>query len=141
MYTNVPKELWMMLPAEERNVLVEHFDISKSGYTEVNDNRVVQDGFTSEDLKKLTSENMAEFVGDSADLPFPRLWELTVAKAHSIVNPPVGVMKSKDSVIETMVVDDGGDIEVKDVSDGAIIETPKETTHAPAKKKGRPAKK
>ena len=35
---------------------------------------------------------MVDFVGSTES--FPRLWELTVAKARSVVNPPMAVMES-----------------------------------------------
>lgn len=127
---NIPKELWMQIPADERAELVNHFSIPRTGYTEVHDNIVVSDGYSTEDLRVLTPEAMTEYVGSEINESMLRLWELTVAKAHSIVNPPVGTIKP-------VVVDDGGDIQI----DGAITEHPNVESHAPAKKAGRPAKK
>lgn len=86
MFDHIYTHIWMLVPYEERMVLVEHFDITKSGVTEIRNEEVLTDGYTNDDLAAITAERMAAFVG--SEEPFMRLWELTVAKAHSIVNPP-----------------------------------------------------
>jgi hypothetical protein len=85
MYDHIYTHIWMLVPHEERQVLVEAFDLSKSGRTEVRDSDVITDGYTNDDLAAITAERMAAYVG--SDEPFMRLWELTVAKARSIVHP------------------------------------------------------
>lgn len=125
---NIPKELWMMVPIEERIVLVNDFKLTKTGYTEVHDNVVISDGYSTEDLRVLTAERLADYVGSEPTESMLRLWELTVAKARSIVNPPMG------TISDGVVVDDGGDITVADVTSGAIIEEVNEPAHASAKK-------
>jgi hypothetical protein len=104
MFTQIFPHLWMHLPREERLVLADHFKLVRTGITEVKDQTVITDGYTTADLSVITAEAMAEFVGSSVvDTSFTRLWEITCAKAHSIVNPPVGVITSDGLMDDTLV--------------------------------------
>lgn len=101
MYEQVLPNLWMLLSHEERNHLAEVFDVKKTGVSEVRDNQLISDGYRFEDLAVITREKMAEYVG--SEDTFPRLWELTCAKAQFELNPPVGQIgkASPEEVIET----------------------------------------
>lgn len=96
-FTQIPPQLWMLVPREERLRLAEVFELGKTGITEVRDQEVITDGYNADDLSVITSERMAEYVGSEES--FPRLWELSVAKARSEVNPPVGILESENGGI------------------------------------------
>lgn len=93
MYDKVFSHLWMHVPREERAVLVERFGLSKTGIAEIKDQTVVSDGYTNEDLSVITADRMLEYVGgdyEEGQVPsFARLWELSIAKAHYELNPPI----------------------------------------------------
>jgi hypothetical protein len=54
---------WLELDRDMRTRFVEIFDIKKSGYTEVEDGRVVTDGHWGSDLMAITVEKMQEYTG------------------------------------------------------------------------------
>lgn len=85
----VPQQ-WMLVPRVTREHLAHVFGVIKSGITEVHNETVVTDGRTIDDLAVITAPVMAEYVGSEES--FGRLWELSVAKAHSELNPPVGMV-------------------------------------------------
>ena len=90
-------QMWMSLPKEIRHQLIKDFNIERTGPAEIRDEHVITDGYTNSDLRVFTSESMEKYVG--APATFMRLWEITIAKARSIVNPPqvevgVGVIDS-----------------------------------------------
>lgn len=91
MYDRVLQQLWMLLPREQRRHLVTVFDIPHSGVSEIKDQTVISDGHTQEDLMAITAEKMELYVGSKET--FPRLWELTVAKCHYELNPPIGIIQ------------------------------------------------
>lgn len=84
----------MLLSKDERVHLAKVFDIPKSGVSEIIDQRVITDGHNADDLMTLTAERMEIYVGSKES--FPRLWELTCAKAHYELNPPVGIIKKAE---------------------------------------------
>lgn len=86
----VVPQLFMLLKREEREHLSKVFNLPKTGVAEIKDQELVSDGHTMEDLGHITAERMAEYVGSNDT--FARLWELTLAKVHSELNPPVGVI-------------------------------------------------
>lgn len=90
MYTQIVPQLWMLVDREQRNHLAKVFGLVKTGVAEIKDQDVISDGFSQEDLKEITEARMIEYVGSTDS--FPRLWELTVAKAKSELNPPIGVI-------------------------------------------------
>lgn len=91
-FTRVPVQLWMQLDIPRRNLIAEDFGLKKTGITEVRDQEVLTDGYSNEDLAEITAEKMEAYVGSKET--FPRLWELTCAKAHSKLHPPVGVINT-----------------------------------------------
>ena len=93
---------WMAVPRKTREKIVADFGIKKSGITEIFNGDVVTDGRTKDDLAVLTSKSMSEYVGSEAS--FGRLWELTIAKAYSELNAPVGFIASHAQVEELNAV-------------------------------------
>lgn len=80
---------WLPLSHDMRELLAKRFDIKRSSFTEVSNNKLVADGRTPIDLQAITRAKMAEYVGEPADteLPYSRLWELTQSKANAELNP------------------------------------------------------
>ncbi len=87
----VPQQ-WMLLSKEVRELLAKEFHIPFSGVVEIRDQELITDGRTVQDLEKLNAESMAAYVGSEES--FSRLFELTIAKAKSVLNPPVGEIKA-----------------------------------------------
>lgn len=56
---------WVSLPLETRLKLVDIFDIPRSGNTEVEDNKIITDGYTHQDLAHITIEKMQGFLLDT----------------------------------------------------------------------------
>lgn len=98
MYERVLPQLWMALPLDERAHLANVFSVEKTGVTEVRDNVVISDGYRYEDLFAITAQKMIDYVGSTET--FPRLWELTCAKARFELHPPVGVIRGSEEVID-----------------------------------------
>lgn len=96
MYTNVPPQLWMMLPKESRDYIVKEFSLTRTGITEILDQQVIRDGYSMDDLKGITLDKMCAFIGSEEE--FPRAWELTCAKVKSILHPPVNLEDLKKPV-------------------------------------------
>jgi hypothetical protein len=90
MFDRIHPTQWVTLPIELRDQIARDFHVLRTGVSEIRDQTLISDGRTMEDLAVINSETMSAYVGSEAD--FPRLWELTVAKARSILNPPVGVI-------------------------------------------------
>lgn len=105
----ITPQQWMIVPRETREHLVPIFHIGKSGITEVHNQDVVTDGRTSDDLRAITSEVMAEYVGSEAS--FFRLWELSLAKARAHLNPPVGMIKGFATDEPVSLPSGGGTVE------------------------------
>lgn len=98
----IAPQQWMIVPRETRERLVSVFNIGKSGITEVHNENVVTDGRTVDDLRAITSDVMAEYVGSSAS--FFRLWELSIAKAYSELHSPVGMVGKPGTVVPVVVI-------------------------------------
>lgn len=90
-HEKVVPQHWMLLPRDIRQYLATVFNISLSGITEIRDSEVITDGRTINDLEALSLERMCEYVGSQET--FARAFELTIAKAHSELNPPIGIIK------------------------------------------------
>lgn len=101
--------MWTELSHPVRTKLVEVFGIVKTGISEVRDQTLISDGTTTDDLKVITAEKMAEYVGsDVADTSYARLWELTLAKVKYELNPPTvvigeGQLKDKEELNEESI--------------------------------------
>lgn len=78
----------MALSKEVKLHLMKVFGIVRTGVTEIRDTTLVSDGFTTEDLMAITLDKMNAYIGSTET--FPRAWELTLAKIHSELHPPLG---------------------------------------------------
>lgn len=84
--------IWLQQPLEVRQQIAKDFHLTRSGGNSVTtDNgktRIDSDGFTVDDLRKLTLQAMQEYVG-STENNYWSLWDQTVAKARrSLETPP-----------------------------------------------------
>ena len=79
--------MWMTLPAEIKKVLIEEFNIKKTGVTEIFNNEVRSDGYTLDDLKVINIESMMKYVDTNTFYAFPYLWEMVLRKVDFILNP------------------------------------------------------
>lgn len=91
MYERITVQQWMLLPREMRDLLALEFNIQRTGITEVRDDIVVTDGRSNEDLLAITNERMNLYIG--SEETFHRAWEITIAKAHATLHPPLGEIK------------------------------------------------
>ena len=85
---------WIHLSKETRNRLAEVFGLERTGVTEIKDQEVISDGYTVHDLKEITLEKMCAFIG--SEETFGRAWEIVLAKVHSELNPPIGIIKKDE---------------------------------------------
>lgn len=99
----ITKDQWMLLDIQVKQKLISVFGIVKSGYSEIRDNIVVTDGYTQEDLKKITLEAMNVYIG-SEETSFLRAWEITLSKVNFELNPPVGEIKGIDEKTGATIV-------------------------------------
>lgn len=91
-------QAFMQHTRELRDYISQVFKVPLSGVTEVRDQEVISDGHTYDDLKVITLDAMCDYIGSQET--FARAWELTCAKAHSELHPPVGVIKSKQEIAD-----------------------------------------
>ncbi len=85
---------------EIRDYLCQMWKIPRTGISEVRDNTVISDGHTLDDLAVITLERMCEYIGSEES--FGRAWEITCAKAHSELHPPVGTITGNPKEIKTV---------------------------------------
>lgn len=57
---------WLSLSLEMRAKLVEKFQIQRSGFTHVENQIVVSDGYSSKDLLAISLEKLQQFVGSKS---------------------------------------------------------------------------
>lgn len=62
MQPQITRSQWLGLPRETRTALVKLFEIPRSGFTEVVDGRVINDGYTQEDLAAITVGRLQELL-------------------------------------------------------------------------------
>ncbi len=122
-FKNVYVQNWLQLSVEIRNHLRTIFDIPRTGITEVRDTSIISDGTTNEDLGTITVDKMEKYVGSKET--FPRLWELTLAKAKYELHPPMNLMDVKevtinDSSINTNAENKEESTEIKTTTDKPI---------------------
>lgn len=55
---------WIALSMEERSIIIQKFNIQKSGGMEIADGQVVSDGVTIKDLMVINISSMIEYLGD-----------------------------------------------------------------------------
>ena len=76
MKPQLSKPQWLSLPIEVRAKLIEIFHLTRSGFTEVVDGKVTSDGYTHEDLAKITLEQLQEILDSDGEDYFSLLEEL-----------------------------------------------------------------
>lgn len=101
MFTVIMPHLWMMVPKEERDILIQQFGLVRTGITEVIDQQLITDGYSDKDLAGITLEKMTEFIGSEES--FMRAWELTVMKARAIANPPTVFIGTQEQLNEKLM--------------------------------------
>ena len=119
----ITQQQWLQLPTEVKTHLINVFKIARTGISEVRDNTVISDGYSQNDLKAITHAAMNEYIGSEEN--FLRAWEITLAKAHFELHPPIGEIVASKEV--------KGAAEVVDVKKEEVIE-PKEKENANIKK-------
>ena len=119
-------QVWISLPKETRNHLAEVFSLNRSGVTEVRDQEIISDGYSAEDLKRISLENMCQYIGSQET--FGRAWEITLAKVHSELHPPVGVISGPEIEItpagENRTIEETEKVSMEDGS--KVVDDPKE---------------
>lgn len=98
--------MWIELPKEVKNRLIEVFQIPLTGITEIIDQRVVCDGHTGQDLMAITHDKMNAYIGSQET--FLRAWELTLAKVKYELAPPpieigIPVKEANEIPLETVI--------------------------------------
>lgn len=105
--SNVPSEQifpahWTSLSHEIREHLAKVFSINRSVATEIVDNKIISDGRGVNDLKAITKEKMQEYLNNSKEEGFFRLWELVVSKARFETQIPTEIkLVTATPVVET----------------------------------------
>ena len=117
------QQVWIALPREVRNKLVEVFCLVPTGVTEIIDQTVKSDGFTNDDLKRISLENMCQYIG--SEETFMRAWEITLAKVHSELHPPVGVIGQMKPSEPEVVADET--VAIPEVKQEAEVKLPDES--------------
>jgi patatin-like phospholipase/acyl hydrolase len=128
MQTNIYPQQWLHLSKEVRLHLMKVFGIIRTGITEIRDQEVISDGFTADDLKAITLEKMCEYIGSQET--FLRAWEVTLAKIHAELNPPIGEIRNVNG--EGTIIDIEEDIRVE-LPAGEVTVEKSEMTFTPEK--------
>lgn len=80
--------IWCTLKVDTRNKLREIFKIPRSGTNWVRDNVLISDGTTDQDLKSLTGQALADFVGQEGTIDELFLKAIEMIE-HNIIMSPV----------------------------------------------------
>lgn len=113
---NLAVQEWLKVKPETRMKLKEIFNIPKSSFTIVSDNKVQSDGHTYEDLGVVTVERLQQYTGvDSADLGL--LWTETVKLAEK---PTVALDLSSIQVFSVPTVGKGLEPQVGEGDDSEV---------------------
>lgn len=118
MQTQVYPQQWISLAKETRLHLIHVFNLIRTGISEIRDQELVSDGFTVDDLKAITHEKMNEYIGSVET--FARAWEVTLAKVHAELNPPIAAIQNIDgdaTAVDLYPVGIAGTFDLKDVVD------------------------
>lgn len=85
--------LWLSLPADTRAKLKAAFNIAKSSFSHVSDNKVITDGHTYQDLSVVNVESLQNFLGVK-EKDFFNLFNLALQKLETpeVVEAPVQVV-------------------------------------------------
>lgn len=133
-HEKITPQHWMLLDKETRIHLAKHFNIPVSGVTEIRDQELITDGRTMADLEALSLQAMCEYVGSQET--FGRAFELTIAKAHSELHPPVGEIRaqSNSAVVSVEPIKIEASVDLSDKPVGIVGDA------VLTKKRGRPSK-
>ena len=125
-------QVCIALPKDVRDHLVEVFCLTRTDVTEIIDQTVKSDGYSNDDLKRISLENMCQYIG--SEETFMRAWELTLAKVHSELHPPVGTIGGKIGLPVEQTIDSPSEVVINPVAepensekDKVEAETVKET--------------
>ncbi len=129
--SNIYPQMWLALPKAIRNLLAERFEIPRTGVTEIRDQDVVSDGYTGEDLQHITLEKMNAYIG--SEETFGRAWEITIAKAHAELNPPIAEIQQVGGEPTIVTIMDAQDIDeiIEDMAADAQIKEEIEESLSP----------
>lgn len=117
--------VWMALKKDVQFHLIKIFGIVRTGVSEIRDQTVVSDGFTVEDLMKISHEKMTEYIG--SEETFMRSWEITLAKVHAELNPPVAIIQNMNGeptavdIVESTQVIDSDSVPIAMIQDKSSI--------------------
>jgi hypothetical protein len=81
MFTKINIGLWMFVPKDQRDHLVNVFGIKRTGVSEIKNEEIISDGYSNADLEGITKEKMEEYIGSEVD-SFHRAWEVTLSKCR-----------------------------------------------------------
>lgn len=132
---------WVGTPLATRNTLAQALGIAKTGTVEVQDNRVVKDGYALVDVENgLVAEKLQAYAG-STETDLPTLFELAIAKAEGREAPMVINVASMEPMPEEPKVDAATIVEPAPAPE-PVVETASEAIVEPAPKRkgGRPKK-
>lgn len=78
---------WLALNHDMRERLAAVFGIKRSASTEIMNNVIISDGRSVKDLSVITKAAMQEYINDTKEVNFARLWEITQSKALGEITP------------------------------------------------------
>lgn len=92
---------WQSLPLHVRVLIAKEFGVAKVGPTHVFDNRILSDGYRTEEVEAaLNPDALRKFVGSDSD-DLMELWDLMVAKVTGEPAPEVnGVVVTLNDATE-----------------------------------------
>jgi hypothetical protein len=132
MHTQLTTTQWLGLPSDVRRQLVETFGIPRSQGTHIQDNDVISDGYTHEDLAHITVPVMQMYL-NSKETDFFVLF-------HEVLDE-LPVLHDQTEPIVSEIVEVKADGVVIDVVDLPGMEIKEVVITEVVKKRGRPAKK
>lgn len=89
---------WLKVPMEIRVKLKEVFNIPRSKGTVIEDNRVMSDGHTIEDLQAVTIEKMQNYL-DSEETDFVQLFNKCVQRIEDEIEPEIAEEPDERQII------------------------------------------
>ena len=121
-------QVFTALPKEKRDFLVKVFKIpGPTNPTHVVDQEVVDAGYSKDDLAHITLEKMCEYIGSQET--FGRAWEITLAKVHAELNPPIATIQNINGeatavdIVETVTITEPNGEVIEEKSEITIPES------------------
>lgn len=81
MFDQMNTQDWLTLSQEDKNLLIDQFKISRSGFVHVVGNKVQTDGYSYQDLSVLSVKNLQEYTGLQTT-NFAELFNATLVKLN-----------------------------------------------------------